>query len=82
MFGGLQAETKIYLNPASISIAKEGILAETKDGPIQVKTLRSDGHGFFVYEKDATKLSDVMFCRKCQRWMTRQEYFAHLPCRG
>ena len=88
-YSGLYAGTadqqkKVYLDSSSIQISGNKIVAETKNGPVLIKTLRTDDCGIFVYEKDMSEFSSkgMKFCSHCHRWMTERQYYSHLPCRG
>jgi hypothetical protein len=75
---------KHYLDEQAISVTKDGIVVETKSGPIRVKALRSNSNGIYIYKQDvceeATK--DQKYCLNCRMWMTSRQYYSHLPCAG
>ena len=70
--GGLQAaneaprhQKKLYINEQTITVTKEGIEVNTKEGIIKVKTLRSDRKGVFVTAQDVCKGDGRYYCRGC-----------------
>jgi hypothetical protein len=58
-FSGLDAKPqkdskpiKLYVDPSEVQVSQEGIALKTENGTLNIKTLRSDEDGLYVFEKD------------------------------
>jgi hypothetical protein len=76
--GNLQANSsrthhpkRHYLDEQAISVTKDGIVVETKNGPVRIKTLRSDENGVFIYGNQDLEKNPVPYkkfhCPFCPR---------------
>jgi hypothetical protein len=58
-FGGLYAKPqkdskpiKLYVDPSEVQVSQDGIALKTENGTLNIKTLRSDENGLYMFEKD------------------------------
>ena len=72
---------KHYLDEQSISLAEDGIVIETKSGPVRVKTLRTDKNGIYVFKSDCSTNVEKMpygnlFRKRCSCGKILESYKA------
>ena len=79
---------KHYLDEQAISVTKEGIVVETKDGLVRVKTLRMDKNGIYIFKSDCFAVekwqTENVLRRRCRcgQWFdTPSDYYRHLDNR-